>query len=140
VLSTLALFGLIWFVQLVHYPLFRRVPPTVFAAFEAEHARRTGWVAAPLMVLELLTSLLLLNRHLRPVVVSTHGANVGLALTASTWLSTFLVQVPLHNRLHLGFDQAAIHRLVATNWLRTGFWTLRALLVLLWLGCLFRPG
>lgn len=62
-LSTLALFGLIWFVQIVHYPLFLRLAPETFAAHEAEHATRTGYVAAPLMLAELFSSLLLLNAH-----------------------------------------------------------------------------
>ena len=37
--ATWALVGLIWFVQLVHYPLFSAVAPERFATFEAEHSR-----------------------------------------------------------------------------------------------------
>ena len=54
----------------------------------------------------------------------------GLALLAVIWLSTALVQVPLHRRLQGGFDAAAHRRLVRTNWLRTAAWTLRAALAL----------
>lgn len=131
--STLALFGLIWFVQLVHYPLFARIAPADFTAFEAEHATRTGWIAAPLMILELITSFLLLDRHLSVRSLTPAMAYAGAALTIATWLSTFLVQVPLHNGLHRAHDPKAIRRLVSTNWLRTAAWTARAALVLYWI-------
>ncbi len=40
--------------------------------------------------------------------------------------------MPLHNQLHAGYSAAVIGRLVATNWVRTAAWTLRAGLVLWW--------
>ena len=52
VVATLALTGLVWFVQVVHYPLLARVGPSSFAAYEQEHVRRTTWLAVPLMVTE----------------------------------------------------------------------------------------
>jgi hypothetical protein len=54
----------------------------------------------------------------------------GLGLVAFIWVTTGLVQGPLHRRLTEGFDAAAHRRLVQTNWLRTSAWTLRAGLVL----------
>lgn len=35
--------GLIWFVQIVHYPLFDRVKKADFAGYEQQHVRKTGW-------------------------------------------------------------------------------------------------
>ncbi|HEX2205610.1 MAG TPA: hypothetical protein VHG91_20025 [Longimicrobium sp.] len=46
------------------------------------------------------------------------------------WLSTALLQVPMHGRLERGFDAAAHRRLVATNWVRTVAWTARGVLLL----------
>ena len=120
--------------QLVHYPLFLRVDPSGFAAFEAEHATRTGWIAGPLMVAELLSALLLLTGRIRPPQIPASEAWFGLALVGILWLSTVFVQIPLHNQLHLGFRQATVERLVATNWLRTGAWTVRAALIVYWAG------
>ena len=48
--------GLIWFVQIVHYPLFLRVGADAFRTFSAEHQRRTTRVVAPLMLLEIATA------------------------------------------------------------------------------------
>jgi hypothetical protein len=41
------------------------------------------------------------------------------------WLSTFALQVPIHNNLKAGKDDKRIQRLVATNWIRTAAWSLK---------------
>ncbi len=130
VATTLAMAGIIWFVQVVHYPLFAAVGQDGFAAYEAQHANRTGWIVGPLMCVELGTAVLLLSTRLRPVGITRGEAAWGVALLAVIWLSTFLVQVPLHQQLQAGYDPAAVRRLVATNWIRTAAWSARAMLVL----------
>ena len=47
VASTLLLVGLIWFVQIVHYPQFVRVGSERFAEYETIHVRLTTWVVVP---------------------------------------------------------------------------------------------
>jgi hypothetical protein len=132
VAATLAMTGIIWFVQVVHYPLFALVGPAGFTQYEAAHATRTGWVVAPLMLAELSTSVALLDARLRPLGISAALAWVGVALVAVLWISTGLIQVPLHNQLAAGYSAGAATRLVATNWLRTAVWTARSALVLTW--------
>ena len=51
--ATLAMMGLIWFVQVVHYPLYAKVGPQAFAEYHALHVSRTTSVVAPLMLAEL---------------------------------------------------------------------------------------
>ncbi|MBX3180505.1 MAG: hypothetical protein KF886_24415 [Candidatus Hydrogenedentes bacterium] len=126
--ATLALAGLIWTVQLVHYPAFRFVPPDQFTAFEAFHQRQISLVVVPLMLVELATSAALIVH--RPAPLPAASAVAGLVLVLAIWACTFAVQVPLHNRLAQGFDRDAIDRLVSTNAWRTAAWTLRAALVL----------
>jgi hypothetical protein len=118
--ATWALVGLIWTVQLVHYPLFAEVGAEHFSAYHARHTRQITWVVAPLMGAELVSAALLFAEgHREPWFLA---AGVALALN---WLSTWLVQIPLHNRLAAGFDSEAHRRLVKTNWLRTAAWTMR---------------
>jgi hypothetical protein len=131
--TTLMMTGIIWFVQVVHYPLFAKVGSAEFARYEAEHATRTGWVVGPLMCLELATAALLLLPRFRPDFVSSATTWSGAALVLVIWLSTAFLQVPLHNRLADGFDAGVVARLVHTNWIRTIAWTLRSVLVLSWL-------
>jgi hypothetical protein len=121
--STIALFGLIWFVQLVHYPLFHRVGPEGFAEYESSHQRRTSCVVAPLMCIEALTSVaLMFSIH---VGWPRFLALLGVVLVACIWLSTVLVQVPCHRKLTRGYDAEVTQRLVLSNWLRTVAWTCR---------------
>ena len=47
--ATWALVGLIWFVQVVHYPLFASVGPGEFAHYEAQYTRRTARVVGVIM-------------------------------------------------------------------------------------------
>ena len=131
-LSSLPMCGLIWFVQVVHYPLFGRVGAEEFTTYAGEHARRTTWVVAPLMLVELVSSIILLFPNLRPHGVTSFGAWLGAGLVGMVWLSTALVQVPLHDRLQESFSTQSATRLVTGNWLRTGAWTLRSMLILLW--------
>ena len=111
--ATLFLVGLIWFVQIVHYPLMARVPVSECAAYEHEHQNRTTGVVAPTMLIEALTAVMLLvdvppgSGRILPA--------IGITLLAVIWLSTFLVQVPLHARLGTGFDAVAHRRLVFSN-------------------------
>jgi hypothetical protein len=127
--STLFLAGIIWFVQLVHYPLFASVGQSQFAHYETEHAGRTTWIVAPAMLIEAATSVLLL--WIRPNVISIEIAAAGFMLTGLIWGSTFVMQVPLHARLSAGFEPTLHKSLVATNWVRTLAWTGRAWLALM---------
>jgi uncharacterized MnhB-related membrane protein len=131
VAATWFLTGLIWFVQIVHYPLMAGVGRPGFAAYEAEHARRTSWVVIAPMVVEAATAVALVV--LPAPDVPLVQAWIGLALVAAVWLSTALLQVPRHRELHGGFDARAHARLVASNWIRMFAWTARSILVATWL-------
>lgn len=122
--------GVIWFVQIVHYPLFNSVGKTDFATYEGRHTWLTGLVVAPPMLIELGTGILLLWR--RPNAITLTEAVIGLLLLGIIWLSTYLLQIPRHTILGGGFDVTTHRELVLTNWLRTAAWSLRAGLVLWW--------
>ena len=117
--------GLIWFVQVAHYPLFPRVGTDAFVAYERSYTPRVGVVVMPVMLAELALSGWLwwaAPPELAPWPL------LGLALLAVVWASTFLLQVPCHRALSTRADLAVMRRLVRTNWLRTVAWSLRAAL------------
>ncbi|MBT8483996.1 MAG: hypothetical protein HKO59_08390 [Phycisphaerales bacterium] len=116
--------GLIWFVQIVHYPLMTAVGTAEGCAYERAHTRRTGFVVGPLMLVEAGTAIAI--SVVRPDSVPAPLGWAGLALLGVIWLSTAAVQVPCHRHLERSFDHAVIRRLVRTNWLRTAAWTMRA--------------
>lgn len=128
VASTLLMTGLIWFVQLVHYPMFAGLDRQRFATLHAEHSRHTGLVVSAPMLVELVTGVWLWWSSAGEDSHALWGfALVGLAVV---WASTALLQIPEHARLALGWDAAAHRRLVLGNWVRTFAWTARAGLVL----------
>jgi hypothetical protein len=120
------LVGLIWVIQVVHYPLFSAVGRESFAAYEAAHTRLITLVVGPVMLVELATSVLLVA--VRPAAVPMWAAAVGTALVAIVWLSTIALQVPAHGRLVQGFSAEAHAMLVHSNWIRTAAWTAHGLL------------
>lgn len=130
IVSTLYMTGVIWFVQLVHYPLFNLVGEDNFVRYEALHNTRTGIVVAPAMLAELGSSLLLV---VLTSSIPRWQTVTGLILTLGLWLSTWLLQVPQHTILTAGFDANAHSYLVNSNWLRTILWSLRSALVVWWL-------
>lgn len=141
--ATLYLAGLIWFVQVVHYPLFERVGREEFPEYERLHAERTTRVVAPAMLAEAICAVVIVVKSkadapLLPFLSAPAPARgwalLGLGLLSVIWISTFALQVPRHRRLALGFDAEAARSLVATNWIRTLAWTARAGIALRLLG------
>jgi hypothetical protein len=127
--STLLMTGAIWVVQVVHYPLFSSVGADSFRAYETRHQERITMVVAPLMVAELATAVLLVVWR-APSGIPAWMPLAGLVLVGIIWLSTTVIQVPLHSALGNFFDADVHRRLVATNWIRTLAWTVRSALAI----------
>lgn len=119
--ATAAMFGLIWFVQVVHYPLFAAVGRDGFAAYETAHRRRTAFVVGPLMAAEGLTAGLLVVAP--PAGVGPALPLAGVVLLGVIHMSTVWLQVPQHAELNKGYDDATLRRLVRSNWVRTVGWS-----------------
>ena len=124
--ATVFMVGLIWFVQVVHYPLFDRISGDASIQYAAEHQRRTAWVVGLPMLVEGITTLWLffdpINGRLLPL--------LGGLVLMKIHLSTIFLQVPLHKKLSQGYEREVVRKLVATNWVRTIGWTIRAAIAL----------
>lgn len=126
--TTLPLVGLIWFVQVVAYPLFARVAAADFPPYHEAHSRLITYVVAPLMLGELLGAMAWLFSPIDEVPRAV--ALVGVALAVTAWVVTIFVSVPQHTLLARGFDARACDVLIVTNWIRTAVWTARGGLLL----------
>ena len=127
VASSWAMFGIIWFAQIVHYPLFSKVGRESFTEYQDANLKQTVFVVIPLQMLELFTALLLVWKvplGLLPVQVWTNVLLIGI-----TWISTVSLQVPNHMKLARGFDPKFQNTLVSSNWIRTVAWTLRGAII-----------
>lgn len=125
--ATWGMVGVIWMVQLVHYPLLGRLSAHEPTSAAVDHQRRITWVVGPLMAAEGVTALILLVD--RPPTMSFVSALVAAALLGVALLSTVAVQVPQHTRLAADHDDAVVAALIAGNWVRTSAWTARGVLL-----------
>jgi hypothetical protein len=119
--------GIVWFVQIIHYPLFDFVSANEFKAYEQEHVGRTKYLIMPLMLSEIATAIALVWN------VGFGFQNLiwlNFILLIFIWLSTFLVQVPFHTSLSSGKDSQKIKKLVRSNWIRTVLWTVRLIILI----------
>ena len=127
--------GLIWVIQIVHYPLMNRVGEDNWLGYERSHMARITWIVAPAMLIEagtcgLCLAMVLAGTHSADGPATAHGLHITLAmLLAIAWVSTWLLQVPAHTSLARGFTDPAHRKLVTSNWLRTAAWTARAVLL-----------
>ncbi|MGE0442730.1 MAG: hypothetical protein AB7L66_13125 [Gemmatimonadales bacterium] len=137
---TAALAGLSWTIQLVHYPLFRRVGAAEWIGYHSEHVKRITPLVGPLMVGELVLSIGLAvlawpaNRMIAVTMV--------LSLVAIWWLTRMAVLV--HEALA---GRAAVRRggrslldrdqligmLLRVDLGRSLLWTGRVVLLFWWL-------
>jgi len=122
-LITFGLLILIWIVQILHYPSFYFYDENKFSKAMLFHQRAISYVTLPLMVSELILVTLIFSNspnffHLLSIII------VGII-----WLSTFLIQVPLHKKLLLSKDNRLIKKLINTNWIRTGAWSIKFILL-----------
>jgi UDP-N-acetylmuramyl pentapeptide phosphotransferase/UDP-N-acetylglucosamine-1-phosphate transferase len=122
---TLYMTGVIWFVQVVHYPLMGKIGAEAFEEYEKHHQKRTFLIVGIQMIIELFTGLLLLwQQSYNPL----QWWNVILLIII--WISTFFIQSPLHGKLGNEYRAEWQQKLVHTNWIRTVAWTLRSLILL----------
>lgn len=126
VLTTWVLLGILWFIQLVHYPLFRRIKEN-FVQYERDHLRRTASLLVPIAVVDIALNVML-------VISLEKGSCIflisfALAMNIITWLSVFFFQVAEHHSLSDHFSKKIVHKLVKTNWVSTIAWTVKAALI-----------
>ncbi len=118
------LFGVIWMVQLVVYPGFRWLSEDKWTKYHNEYTGFVFWVVMPLMLAEFV-----LNGWL----VLRSGINgdwfLPFMIVLTIWLSTFFIQVPQHNKLSEGKDDAVIHKLIRGNWIRTLLWSFKMIYI-----------
>ena len=127
--STWYMVGLIWLIQLVHYPLFNYVGSEEFIVFHENHKILITPVVGIVMIVELVTSVIILFQpHCG---IRNWLSIVGIILLGIIWSSTIFFQIPIHNTLSSKFNENALIMLINTNWIRTICWSVRGIILLL---------
>jgi hypothetical protein len=135
--ATMAMLGIVWFAQIVHYPLFTQVDPGSFVKYQNFNLFRTVFIVVPLQMIEMGTALLLVWKTPAGLLPLQVWSN--LILIFLIWCSTAFLQVPRHYGLTRGFDVQGINFLVRSNWIRTIGWSLRCVIVLWMIQSLIYP-
>ncbi len=113
--------GLIWTIQVVHYPSFAKFSSSDFLDFHHFHTARITLIVALPMVIEL--GLAFALWWTAPAWMPAWVNLLQLILVLVVWVNTFFMAVPLHNQLEAGFDLHLIQKLVNVNWIRTLAWS-----------------
>ena len=124
-IATSVMVGVIWIIQLVHYPSFHFIELKQYTTFQRFHMSRISYVVIPAMLTELFTLIL--------IVISMDQIDTLVLASAILlifiWLITAVFFSGVHQKLTLGYDQTVVDKLVKLNWGRTLLWTLRLLFI-----------
>ena len=117
--------GVIWVIQIVHYPSFHFIEKELYTAFQKFHMNKISIIVIPIMLAELITGvMLLLDKSSRsPFLI------ISFVILVLIWLITGVFFSKAHNELMTGYQELVVNQLVVMNWIRTLLWTLRLLLL-----------
>jgi len=117
--------GVIWVIQIVHYPSFHFIEKELYTAFQKFHMNKISIIVIPIMLAELITGMMLfLDKSSKsPFLI------ISFVILVLIWLITGVFFSKAHNELIAGYQELVINQLVAMNWIRTLLWTLRLLLL-----------
>ena len=117
--------GVIWVIQIVHYPSFHFIEKELYTAFQKFHMNKISIIVIPIMLAELITGIMLfLDKSSKsPFLI------ISIIILVLIWLITGVFFTKAHNELITGYQELVVNQLVVMNWIRTLLWTLRLLLL-----------
>ena len=109
ILFNATLLGVILVTQFVSYPMFLSVDRKSFTSYHMNYTFNISKIVLPLMVVELffVIEMLINNYNLYSL--------ISFFLIIVVWLSTFFIQVPLHNSLSKKYCELKIKKLIFSN-------------------------
>ena len=122
--TNLIMVGISLITHFVTYPSFKLIKSSSFSEFHKSYTNKMLFIVAPVMILELISSLLLVNFD-----KSDNNLEIGLLITLMLiWLLTFFIIVPIHNKLTLNYNKDLNQKLIKYNGLRTILWMIKLIL------------
>ena len=123
-LSTSLMVGIIWVIQLLHYPTFHFIKESDYVEFQHFHMQRISFIVVPVMIIELLSGFMLVYYFRSNLLI------LCLIILLFIWLITFVFFTKLHQSLLDGYDKKIVDKLVKINWSRTVLWSLRLIILI----------
>ena len=105
----------------VTYPSFKLIRSSLFSEFHKSYTNKMLFIVAPVMILELISSLFLVIFD-----ISDNNTEIGLLISLLLiWFLTFFIIVPIHNKLTVNYNKDLNQKLIKYNGLRTIFWIIK---------------
>ena len=118
--------GVIWVIQIVHYPSFHFIEKELYTAFQKFHMNKISIIVIPVMLAELITGIMLLfDKSSKSFFLIT-----SLIILILIWAITGVFFSKVHSKLIFGYQELVVNQLVVMNWIRTLLWTLRLFFLL----------
>ena len=116
--------GVSLYTHFVTYPSFKLIRSSLFSEFHKSYTNKMLFIVAPVMILELISSLFLVIFD-----VSDNNTEIGLLISLLLiWFLTFFIIVPIHNKLTVNYNKDLNQKLIKFNGLRTIFWIIKLIL------------
>ena len=125
IVSTSIMVGVIWVMQLVHYPSFKYVNESDYIIFQKFHMSNISYIVFPAMFTELITALLIFFSGEKSFFFM-----LSLICLFLIWVITGVLFTKFHSILQKGKDLKMIEKMIKANWTRTLLWTLRIIMIL----------
>ena len=126
-LSTAVMVGIIWVIQIVHYPSFHYIDKDRYVSFQNFHMNKISYIVIPVMSIEAISGIILLYNDQTVLFI------ISLIILLVIWTLTAFYFTRTHQLLANGYKKDIVRKLVQANWVRTGLWTLRLLILITYL-------
>ena len=113
------MFGVIIVTQIVNYPLLLDFLKSDIKLLHNSYVSKISKIVIPSMLLELLLALYLVYHG-----VYLSYTNFGILIII--YLSTFFIQVPIHDNIKHSTNISLFKKLILSNWIRTFCWLLKS--------------
>ena len=116
--------GISLITHFVTYPSFKLIKSSIFSEFHKSYTYKMLLIVAPVMILELISSILLVIFD-----VSYNDTETCLLITLILiWFLTFFAIVPIHNKLAVNYTKDLNQKLIKYNGFRTALWIIKLIL------------
>ena len=117
--------GLIITTQFVSYPMFHFADKNNFSSYHNNYVEHISFIVMPVMLFELGFSILLFSVFKGILFI------ILLFINSMILITTYFIQVPIHNKLGKKFNKQRIDKLIKTNWIRALLWIIKVYLSVL---------
>ena len=113
------MFGVIITTQIVNYPLLLDFLKSDVNDLNNSYVNKISKIVIPSMLLELLIALYLVYNGI-------YLSYINFGLLIIIYISTFFIQVPIHDNVKHNANMSLIKKLIFSNWIRTFCWLFKS--------------